>query len=60
MHSVRGFGEFFALSTRSARGSIAGADYDPVANRYGPAEGGRALAVAGEVAARITATLRYE
>ena len=41
-------------------GSIAGADYDPVADRYEPAQGGRALEVAGEVAARIAATLRYE
>jgi dipeptidyl aminopeptidase/acylaminoacyl peptidase len=41
-------------------GSIAGADYDPVADRYEPATGGRALEVAGEVAARIAATLLYE
>ncbi|OBF50319.1 esterase [Mycobacterium sp. 852002-50816_SCH5313054-b] len=41
-------------------GSIAGADYDPVADRYEPARGGRGLEVAGEVAARIAATLRYE
>jgi dienelactone hydrolase len=41
-------------------GSIAGADYDPVADRYEPARGGRALAVADEVAERIAATLRYE
>jgi dienelactone hydrolase len=41
-------------------GSIAGADYDPVADRYEPAQSGRALAVGGEVAARIAATLRYE
>lgn len=41
-------------------GSIAGADYDPVADRYEPARGGRALEVAAEVAARIAATLRYE
>lgn len=41
-------------------GSIAGADYDPVADRYVPATGGPALEVAGEVAARIAATLRYE
>lgn len=41
-------------------GSIAGADYDPVADRYEPARGGRALEVAGEVAARIAATLGYE
>ncbi|MCW2658970.1 MAG: esterase [Mycobacterium sp.] len=41
-------------------GSIAGADYDPVADRYEPARSGRALEVAGEVAARIAATLRYE
>ncbi|OBI18274.1 esterase [Mycobacterium sp. E2327] len=37
-------------------GSIAGADYDPVGDRYVPATGGPAL----EVAARIAATLRYE
>ena len=41
-------------------GSIAGADYDAAADRYVPARGGRALEVAGEVAARIAATLRYE
>jgi dienelactone hydrolase len=41
-------------------GSIAGADYDPVADRYEPARSGRALEVAGEVAARIAATLGYE
>ncbi|OBI53364.1 S9 family peptidase [Mycobacterium sp. E796] len=41
-------------------GSIAGADYDAVADRYVPATGGPALEVAGEVAARIAATLRYE
>ncbi|OBK43655.1 esterase [Mycobacterium sp. 1081908.1] len=41
-------------------GSIAGADYDPVADRYVPATGGPALKMAGEVAARIAATLRYE
>lgn len=41
-------------------GSIAGADYDPVADRYEPAAGGPALEVAAEVAARIAATLRYE
>jgi predicted esterase len=38
-------------------GSIAGADYDPIADRYRATEGGRALEVAGEVAARITAIL---
>jgi dipeptidyl aminopeptidase/acylaminoacyl peptidase len=41
-------------------GSIAGADYDPVADRYGPATGGQALEVAEEVATRIAATLLYE
>ena len=41
-------------------GSIAGADYDALADRYEPATGGRALEVAAEVAARIAATLRYE
>ena len=41
-------------------GSIAGADYDPVADRYVPATGGPALEVAGQVAARIAATLLYE
>ena len=41
-------------------GSIAGADYDPVADRYEPATGEQALMVADEVAARIAATLRYE
>lgn len=41
-------------------GSIAGADYDPVADRYEPGTSQHALAVAEEVAARIAATLRYE
>ena len=41
-------------------GSIVGAEYDPVADRYAPATGGQALGVAAEVAARIAATLRYE
>jgi dienelactone hydrolase len=41
-------------------GSIAGADYDPVADRYEPGQGRRTLGVAAEVAARIAATLRYE
>ena len=41
-------------------GSIAGANYDTIADRYEPAQGGRALEVASEVAARIAATLRYE
>lgn len=39
-------------------GSIAGADYDPVADRYAPAKGGQPLRVAAEVAARIAAALR--
>ncbi|OMC09403.1 esterase [Mycobacterium sp. SP-6446] len=38
-------------------GSIAGAVYDPLADRYEPAEGGAAQHVAAEVAARIAATL---
>lgn len=41
-------------------GSIAGADYDPVADRYVPGTSEQALTVAEEVAARIAATLRYE
>ncbi len=41
-------------------GSIAGADYDAVADRYVPGTGGAALAVAGEVATRIAGTLLYE
>lgn len=41
-------------------GSIAGADYDAVADRYEPGKSDEALRVAGEVAARIAATLRYE
>ncbi|OBG34850.1 S9 family peptidase [Mycobacterium sp. E3198] len=41
-------------------GSIAGADYDPVADRYEPGTSEEAKRVAGEVAARIAATLRYE
>ena len=39
-------------------GSIAGADYDAVADRYQPGKSEQALRVAGEVAARIAATLR--
>lgn len=38
-------------------GTIAGADYDPVADRYQPGQSGGARAVAGEVAALITAKL---
>jgi dipeptidyl aminopeptidase/acylaminoacyl peptidase len=38
-------------------GSIAGAEYDPVMDRFEPAQGGQAQVVAGEVAARIAATL---
>ena len=41
-------------------GSIAGADYDAVADRYEPGRSEEALRVAGEVADRIAATLRYE
>lgn len=41
-------------------GSIAGADYDDVADRYVPGTSEQALRVAGEVAARIAATLLYE
>lgn len=41
-------------------GSIAGADYDLLADRYGPGTSEQALRVAEEVAARIAATLRYE
>lgn len=41
-------------------GSIAGADYDTVADRYEPGKSAEALRVAAEVAARIAATLRYE
>lgn len=41
-------------------GSIAGADYDPAADRYGPGTSADALRAAGEVAGRIAATLRYE
>lgn len=38
-------------------GSIAGAEYDPVADRYEPAKDGQALPVTRDVAARIAATL---
>lgn len=41
-------------------GSIAGADYDPVADRYVPGTSEQARQVGAEVAARIAATLRYE
>jgi dienelactone hydrolase len=41
-------------------GSIAGADYDVAADRYEPGTSEHALQVAGEVADRIAATLRYE
>lgn len=39
-------------------GSIAGADYDPVADRYVPGTSAQVLKVAEDVAARIAATLR--
>lgn len=39
-------------------GSIAGAEYDAVADRYGPGQGKAAQHIAGEVAARIAASLR--
>lgn len=38
-------------------GSIAGAEYDPAADRYRPAPGGRAAQLAGDVAARIVSAL---
>jgi dienelactone hydrolase len=38
-------------------GSIAGAEYDPVADRYGPAKDDPGLRVARDVAVRIAATL---
>ena len=41
-------------------GSIVGAEYDPVGDRYEPATDGQVLGVAAEVAARIAAALRYE
>lgn len=41
-------------------GSVAGADYDPNADRYVPGKSEEALRVAGEVAARVAATLLYE
>ena len=41
-------------------GSIAGADYDPVADRYVPGASEHSRRVGAEVAARIAATLRYE
>ncbi len=41
-------------------GSIAGADYDVVADRYEPGTSEEAQRVSAEVAARIAATLRYE
>jgi dipeptidyl aminopeptidase/acylaminoacyl peptidase len=41
-------------------GSIAGADYNAAADRYEPGKSEEALRVAGEVAARIAATLLYE
>ncbi len=41
-------------------GSIAGADYDPIADRYEPGTSEQARRVAAEVAARIAATLGYE
>lgn len=40
-------------------GSIAGADYDPVADRYGPGTSEEALRVAGEVATRISALIGH-
>jgi dienelactone hydrolase len=41
-------------------GSIAGADYDPVADRYVPGTSAHSREVGAEVAARIAAALRYE
>lgn len=41
-------------------GSIAGADYDALADRYVPGTSGHSRQVGAEVAARIAATLRYE
>jgi alpha-beta hydrolase superfamily lysophospholipase len=41
-------------------GSIAGADYDPAADRYVPGTSEHSRQVGAEVAARIAATLRYE
>lgn len=40
-------------------GSIAGAEYDPDADRYRPARDGRPLRVAAEVAARIVSTFGH-
>lgn len=40
-------------------GSIAGADYDPVADRYEPGTSEEALRVAGEVATRIAALIGH-
>lgn len=40
-------------------GSIAGADYDPVADRYEPGMSEEALRVAGEVATRIAALIGH-
>jgi predicted esterase len=41
-------------------GSIAGADYDALADRYEPGTSEHSRQVGAEVAARIAATLRYE
>jgi predicted esterase len=40
-------------------GSIAGADYDPVADRYEPGTSEEALRIAGKVAARIAALIGH-
>jgi hypothetical protein len=46
-----------AVQSRAVVRPLAGAEYDPVADRYQPAKGGPAQHAAGEVAARIAAIL---
>ena len=48
-----------AAELAADHGSIAGAEYDPFADRYRPARDREPLRVAGEVAARIAATLGH-
>ncbi|HEX5254041.1 MAG TPA: alpha/beta fold hydrolase [Mycobacterium sp.] len=59
--SLREFGwPVDVVELAADHGSIAGADYDPVADRYVPGTSEQARQVGAEVAARIAATLLYE
>lgn len=59
--SLRKFGcSVDVVELAADHGSIAGADYDPDADRYVPGTSEHARQVGAEVADRIAATLRYE